>query len=74
MAQDEEAKLQDELIDTAELARRTSTSPNTWVKKRMGGYGESPPYYRIGRSVRYSWPEFLRWLDTNKSTAFFDGQ
>lgn len=50
----------DDLIDTAGLAKSTKTSKITWVRRRMRG--EGPPYIAIGRAIRYPRAQTLAWL------------
>lgn len=52
-----------ELIDTSELARRTDTAPASWAKRRMLGEPHSPPFLKLGRSVRYRWTDVCAWLE-----------
>ena len=54
--------MEDELIDTAELARRTGTGATTWAKRRMLGHPYTPPFVKLGRSVRYRWSDVEVWL------------
>ncbi len=60
-----------ELICTKELARITSISSSTWSKLRIKGEPHSPPYYKVGRSVRYNYQEVKTWLErqTHQSTS-----
>lgn len=58
--------MQDELIDTEELARRTATGATTWAKRRMLGEPHTPRYFRLGRSVRYRWSDVEAWLETRQ--------
>jgi hypothetical protein len=57
-----ESALTDLLIDTDELARRTDTAPITWAKRRMLGVPHTPPFLKIGRTVRYRWSDVESWL------------
>lgn len=61
----------DDIIDTDELARRTGTGASTWTKRRMRGPPESPPYMKLGRSVRYRWGDVIEWMrkQTRNSTS-----
>lgn len=63
--------MQDEIITTEELARRTGTGVTTWAKRRMVGEPHSPPFLKLGRTVRYRWSDVVAWLDTRqrKSTS-----
>lgn len=56
----------DELIDTETLAHRTSTSVTTWAKRRMRGHPHSPPFVKLGRTVRYRWSDVEAWLETRQ--------
>jgi len=58
--------MQDQIIDTAELARRTATGETTWAKRRMLGHPHSPPHLKLGRSVRYRWSDVEAWLETRQ--------
>lgn len=58
--------MQDQIIDTAELARRTATGTTTWAKRRMLGHPHTPPYVKLGRSVRYRWSDVEEWLSTRQ--------
>lgn len=46
---------------TRDLAQLTKTSESMWNKRRLTG--DTPPFIKIGRSVRYHIPTALRWLD-----------
>lgn len=56
-----------ELIDTKELAKRTGTGKSTWINRRVSGLG--PPFIKLGRSVRYNWPEVLHWIENKKFSS-----
>jgi predicted DNA-binding transcriptional regulator AlpA len=58
--------MQTELIDTEELARRTGTGRATWAKRRMLGAPHTPPFVKLGRSVRYRWCDVEAWLETRQ--------
>ncbi len=62
----------DELIDTAELARRTGTGQSTWVKRRITG--ATPPFLKIGRSVRYRWGAVIDWLGRHERLSTSDAR
>jgi predicted DNA-binding transcriptional regulator AlpA len=51
-----------EIIDTEELARRTNTAAISWAKRRMLGEPHTPPFLKIGRTVRYRWSDVETWL------------
>lgn len=57
-------QMQYDLIDTEELARRTGTGVTTWAKRRMLGEPHSPPFLKLGRSVRYRWADVCAWMET----------
>jgi predicted DNA-binding transcriptional regulator AlpA len=62
MAGESEKSVNEAFIDTQELARRTDTAPITWAKRRMRGGADTPPYIKIGRTVRYRWSDVEAWL------------
>jgi predicted DNA-binding transcriptional regulator AlpA len=49
-------------LSTSELAQRTGISPVTWARRRMQGGDSTPPFLKVGRSVRYKWSEVEAWL------------
>jgi predicted DNA-binding transcriptional regulator AlpA len=49
-----------ELLDERAVAEITGESTRTWERRRTSGDG--PPYYRLGRSVRYDRNEVLEWV------------
>jgi predicted DNA-binding transcriptional regulator AlpA len=49
-----------ELLDEREVAEITGESTRTWERRRASGDG--PPYYRLGRSIRYDRNEVLEWV------------
>jgi hypothetical protein len=50
-------------IDSATAAEILGVSKSHLEKLRLDDPDNSPPYFRVGRSVRY-WPEHLRsWID-----------
>ena len=54
--------MEPQFIDTTELARRTNTAAITWAKRRMLGEPHTPPFLKIGRTVRYRWSDVEAWL------------
>jgi hypothetical protein len=50
----------DQAFDTNEAGAQINMSPAWLQMARYGGYG--PPYYRIGRSIRYSRRQLRQWL------------
>lgn len=55
------------LLSVKELAPALNISVVTLNKKRCQGGG--PPYFTIGRSVRYRWGEVQAWLEAQKRTS-----
>lgn len=51
---------QAEYVDTFGLETLTGISRSTWAKRRLTG--DTPPFIKIGRSVRYHIPTVLTWL------------
>jgi predicted DNA-binding transcriptional regulator AlpA len=49
-----------EYINTADLEALTGVSRSTWAKRRLRG--DTPPYIKLGRSVRYHLPTAKDWL------------
>jgi predicted DNA-binding transcriptional regulator AlpA len=49
-----------EFVDTRELAQVTGISKSTWDKRRLTG--NSPPYIKVGRSVRYHLQTAISWM------------
>ncbi len=58
-----------EIIDTAELARRTGTGATTWAKRRMLGEPHTPKFLKMGRTVRYRWSDVEAWLETRQRNS-----
>ncbi len=61
--------MNEEIIDTQELARRTGTGSATWAKRRMLGAPHSPPFVKLGRSVRYRWSDVEAWLESRQRNS-----
>jgi hypothetical protein len=57
-------------LDTAAISRLSGLTPKYFESKRSkGAVGNShpgPPYYKIGRAVRYPAREFFLWLDAHR--------
>lgn len=51
------------LATTAEVAEYLGIPPHTLVQWRYRGTG--PRYIRVGKHVRYRWPDVDKWLDEN---------
>jgi predicted DNA-binding transcriptional regulator AlpA len=62
-----------EYVDTRKLAEITGISASTWNKRRLTG--DTPPFTKIGKSVRYHIPSVKAWMNervrcsTSESTA-----
>ncbi|WP_404289297.1 helix-turn-helix transcriptional regulator [Microvirga sp. RSM25] len=62
-----------EYVDTRKLAEITGISASTWNKRRLTG--DTPPFTKIGKSVRYHIPTVRAWMNervrrsTSESTA-----
>ena len=63
----------DEYVDVNGLAAITGISASSWNKRRLTG--DTPPYTKVGKSVRYHVPTIREWLaarqrrSTSESTA-----
>ena len=51
------------LLTTPELARKLRLTPRTVAIWRVQGKG--PPYFKLGRDVRYSLADLNAWLESN---------
>jgi predicted DNA-binding transcriptional regulator AlpA len=49
-----------EYVNTRELAEVTGVSASTWNKRRLTG--DTPPFVKIGASVRYHLPPAKDWI------------
>ena len=58
--------LGESLLTTAQAARLTRLSMSWFERKRWEGRG--PPFYRVGRSVRYVRHELLAWFEKHRVT------
>jgi len=56
-----------EYITVEELALVTGVSASTWNKRRLTG--DSPPFFKIGRSVRYKRDDVEEWLGLRSMTS-----
>ena len=59
----------DTLFCTKRLATYTGLSPSFFEKLRC--YGGGPPFYRIGRGVRYKIKDVDAWLELKRCDARF---
>jgi predicted DNA-binding transcriptional regulator AlpA len=68
--------INDEYLDTNELAELTKTKPQTWRKKRWRG--DSPPFVKLGNRVLYRRSDVEQYLAertfNNTSEATFRGR
>ncbi len=49
-----------EYIDTKDLETLTGISASTWRKRRLTG--DTPPFLKVGKSVRYHVPTVREWM------------
>ena len=58
-----------EYIDTRQAADRAGISASFLNKARITGDG--PPFIKVGKAVRYHWPDVAAWLHarTRRSTS-----
>lgn len=54
----------DVFLTEKDLAKLTRTGLQTWRNRRTLGTG--PPYYKLGRSVRYKLSDVNMYLDNSK--------
>ena len=52
--------LTNEYVDTRKLAEITGISASTWNKRRLTG--DTPPFTKIGKSVRYRISTVKAWM------------
>jgi predicted DNA-binding transcriptional regulator AlpA len=63
----------DQYVDVRRLAEITGISASTWNKRRLTG--DTPPFSKIGKAVRYHVPTVKEWMagherrSTSESTA-----
>lgn len=56
--------LPNEYVDTRGLAKITGISVSTWNKRRLTG--DTPPYTKIGKSVRYHVATVKTWMEEHQ--------
>ena len=56
-----------QFLDTVGVADRLGVTPQTLRRKRLTGDG--PPYYKVGRSVRYSLTDLETWLSARRISS-----
>ena len=49
-----------EYVDTKNLEALTGISASTWSKRRLTG--DTPPFVKVGKSVRYHVPTVREWM------------
>ncbi len=49
-----------EYVDVRTLAAITGISASTWNKRRLTG--DTPPFAKVGRTVRYHLPTVREWM------------
>jgi predicted DNA-binding transcriptional regulator AlpA len=59
-----------EYVDVRTLAAMTGISISTWNKRRLSG--ETPPYTKVGKSVRYHLPTVQLWLAARQRRSTSD--
>jgi|HubBroStandDraft_6_1064221.scaffolds.fasta_scaffold967133_2 hypothetical protein len=59
-----------EYVDTEGLAALTGVSASTWAKRRLTG--DSPPYIKVGRCVRYHVPAAMAWIARHERRSTSD--
>jgi predicted DNA-binding transcriptional regulator AlpA len=52
--------MEKEYVTTGELAAVTGVSTSTWNKRRLTG--DTPPFVKVGKSVRYHLPAAKAWM------------
>ena len=57
------------LLNTKQLSIRTGIAEITWAKRRMRGEPHTPPYLKIGRSVKYRWDDVEKWLASKSCSS-----
>jgi predicted DNA-binding transcriptional regulator AlpA len=58
-----------DILTPAELARRLKV-PQSWVFEKTRKRQKNPlPVFRIGRYVRFHWPDVAAWLDSTRPSA-----
>jgi hypothetical protein len=59
-----------EYVDTNTLATITGVSASTWNKRRLTG--DTPPFIKVGRSVRYHLPTARAWMTDRQRRSTSD--
>ena len=59
-----------EYVTTRELAEITGVSASTWNKRRLTG--DSPPFLKVGASVRYHLPTAKDWMGSRQRRSTSD--
>ncbi|HEY8381999.1 MAG TPA: transcriptional regulator [Microvirga sp.] len=59
-----------EYVDVKGLAAITGISASTWNKRRLTG--DTPPFAKVGKSVRYHIPTVKDWLEARSRRSTSD--
>ncbi|GEO18621.1 hypothetical protein MAE02_63170 [Microvirga aerophila] len=59
-----------EYVDTRKLAEITGMSASTWNKRRLTG--DTPPFSKIGKAVRYHVPTVKEWMASHERRSTSD--
>jgi predicted DNA-binding transcriptional regulator AlpA len=59
-----------EYVDVKGLEAYTGVSASTWNKRRLTG--DTPPFIKIGKSVRYHLPTVKEWMATRVQRSTSD--
>jgi predicted DNA-binding transcriptional regulator AlpA len=59
-----------EYVNVRALAEITGISVSTWNKRRLTG--DTPPFTKVGRSVRYHVPTVKQWLAAHQRRSTSD--
>ena len=59
-----------DLIDTKEAGLLLGINPRTLLDWRTKKLNDKPPFYRVGKNIRYSRAELRAWLLAQKTPMF----
>lgn len=65
-----ETAMQQQYVDVRGLAEITGISASTWNKRRLTG--DTPPFVRVGKSVRYHVETAKNWLAARERRSTSD--
>ncbi len=60
----------DEYVNVRQLAEITGISASTWNKRRLTG--DTPPFSKIGKAVRYHVPTVKEWMASHERCSTSD--